>query len=267
MKRVAVLAVGVLVALGLMPATAGAGAALTGQVTIVHDATFNAPGSPFPVTVCIDGEPFAGGVGQEPFVWGDILGPLELPVDTYDIAVYGGAVEACEGEPAIGPLPLAVSAGDDVTLAAILTNEGLGAALWTNDNSCVDPGVARVTVRHGADTNGPITVVSVDGETETVLIPSLAEGGQAVLEVPGGVEIPNIEADGPGLSEPYVVGSATFPAGLNTVIYLGGGGDGTIGEFIQLVPIDTCSTPTTAAPVTTVAPAARAAAATPRFTG
>ena len=154
MKRIFLLGAALVLTLGLLPATAGAGTAGTGMVTIVHDATYSADEG-FPVMLCVDGEPIAGALGEEQFVWGDILGPLEPPAATYEVAVFFPAETCPEVEPVIGPYSLTVDAGDDITVAAIWTSDGPDFALWPNDSSCYEPDTSsRLTVRHGADTGG-----------------------------------------------------------------------------------------------------------------
>ena len=65
MKRIFLLGAALVLTLGLLPATAGAGTstAATGMVTIVHDATYSVTEG-FPVMLCVDGEPIAGAVGE-----------------------------------------------------------------------------------------------------------------------------------------------------------------------------------------------------------
>ena len=269
MKRFALVAVMALVAVGLIPATAGAGTDPgTGMVTIVHDATYSA-NEPFPVTLCVNGDPFAGGVGQDPFVWGDVLGPVDLPAGTYTVAIYTGAIEVCEGEPAIGPQDLDVAAGDDITAAAIWTSAGPGLTVWPNDSSCVAPGEGRVTVRHGADTDGPVDVVGTVGGTETVLVPNLAEGGQAGLDVPAPLAVTDVKVTPAGDSGTTLiaVGDVTFEPGVNTVVYAGGGNDGPAGVFVDVIQLTTCETPVEPTTTTTTTAAAQPATATPAFTG
>lgn len=268
MKRIALLAVVALVALGFMPATAGAGVAGTGMVTIVHDATYSAT-EPFPVTLCVDGEPFAGGVGQDPFVWGDILGPVALPAGTYVVSIYGGAVEACEGEPAIGPADLDVDAGDDITAAAIWTSDGPGLTVWPNDNSCLEPLSARLTVRHGADTGGnPVDVVATVGGQQLTVVEGLEEGAQATIDLPAPLDATDVAVTAAGDPDNILIdiGPLSLLDGINYVVYAGGGNDGDAGVFVDAIPLDECEVPvdpTTTAP----APAAAAVAARPAFTG
>lgn len=268
MKRVAVLAIGALVALGLMPATAGAGTTGTGQVTIVHDATINAPDSPFPVTVCVDGDPVAG--IDEPFVWGDILGPLTLPAATYDVAVYQGSVPECNSKTNMAD-ELTVNDGDDITVAAIWPSTGPDLVVWPNDSSCYEPATSsRLTVRHGAATDGPVDVAGIVSGERTVIISDLPEGGQETVDVPGGLTVNDVVVASAGNPDNVIieVGDLTLAAGNHYVVYAGGGSDGGADVFVDVIPMDPCVVPVE--PTTTItkpAPAAAAVTAAPKFTG
>ena len=271
MKRIFLLGAALVLTLGLLPATAGAGTstAATGMVTIVHDATYDV-GEPFPVTLCVDGEPFAGGAGQEPFVWGDVLGPVDLPAASYEIAIYGGAVEVCEGEPAIGPETLMVDAGDDITAAAIWTSAGPALTVWANDSSCYEPATSsRLTVRHGADTGGePVDVVGLIDGVETTIISGLVEGGQETVDIPGGLTVTDAAVVISGTDTVAIaLGDQTFDAGNQYVVYAGGGADGDAGVFVDVIPMDPCEVPVVPTTPTTAAPAAAAVTAAPAFTG
>jgi hypothetical protein len=266
MKRFALLAVAALVALGLMPATAGAGTDATAQVTIVHDATYDAPDEPFTVTVCAGGQVIDGS-----FSWGDTLGPLTLPATTIPVGIYVGADQLCEGEPDIGG-DLVLEAGDDITVAAIWTSgDGQPSiAIWDNDSSCYAAGEGRLTVRHGAATNGPVDVVGTIGGAETIIIQGLEEGDQAILDLPAPLTAIDAAVVASGTDDVLIpLGDVTTVEGVNIVVYAGGGADGGASVFLDLIELDLCTTPTTpttAAP-TTAPPAAQPAAVTPRFTG
>lgn len=274
MKRIVPLAAAVLLAIALTPATAGAGlgGGGTGMVTIVHDATYDAE-EPFPVTLCVDGAVFAGGQGQDPFEWGDILGPVELTATDYEVEIFVGAVADCTGTPAIGPETLTVTPGADVTAAAIWTSAGPALTVWPNDSSCYEPETStRLTVRHGADTGGQAVDVvgTVDG-SEITIVSGLAEGAQETVDLPGGIAATGVAVVPAGGGAPLItLGDLTLAAGTHYVVYAGGGNDGGAGVFVDEIAMEPCPvTTTTTAPTTTttaaVAPAAVAAA--PRFTG
>jgi hypothetical protein len=273
MKRVAVLAIGALVALGLMPATAGAGGTASGtaMVSIAHAATFGFPegdsGSDYPVYICVDG----GDVFEGEAVLGDVLGPFELPAGTYDVAVYPFA-DSCESKTIIAD-EITVAAGDDVTVAAIWPGTGPQLVEWPNDNSCYDEATsARLTVRHGADTGGPVDVVGfVDGsETRSTIISNLPEGGQKTVDLPGGTLAEFVSVVPAGGNTVFVqVPSLLFDAGEQVVVYAAGGNDGAVGVFVDVIPMDPCEVPAdpTTTTTTAAAPAAAAVTAAPKFTG
>jgi hypothetical protein len=261
MKRLALLAVVAAVAIGLLPAAnSGAAGTDTGLVTIVHDATYDAS-APFPVTLCIDDEVVDGN-----FTWGDIIGPVELPAATYAVDIYAGVDQPCSGPPAISG-DLVVAAGDNITAAAIWTSQTQGPALvvWPNDSSCVAAGQGRVTVRHGADTGGPVDIVVIVDGVESTPIVGLAEGAQASVDVPAPLDATSVKVVAAGGGATLIdIGPMTFPAGVNTVVYAGGGNDGAAGVFGDTIDLTTCATPTTPS---IPPPAAQPATLTPAFTG
>ena len=265
MKRIALIAVAALVAVGLVPATAGAGTDTgtgTGQVTIVHDATYNAPTDPFTVTVCAGGEVIDGD-----FNWGETIGPLTLPASTIPVAIYGGADAPCEGEPAIGG-DLIIEAGDDITVAAVwLSGEGQPSiAIWENDSSCFDEGQGRLTARHGAAI-GTVDVIGTIAGSEQVIISNLEEGAQSIIDVPGGLVVEDAAIVATGTGDVLIpLGDITTVPGFNIVVYAGGGADGDADVFNGLIELEPCEVPVEPTTTTTTA-AAQPAVVTPAFTG
>jgi hypothetical protein len=264
MKRIALIAVAALVGLGLVPVSAGAQAS-TGFVTIVHDATYSAD-APFPVTLCVDGEIFAGGL-----TWGDVVGPVELPFGSYEVAIYTGDIDACEGEPFIGPTSVVVGEGtSNITVAAIWTSAGPSLTSWDNVNLCTEAGQGRVTIRHGADTGGPVDVLAIVDGVESTVAAGVFEGASVYTSVPAPLEATDVVIVPAGGTTPIVdLGPFTFPEGVNTVVYAGGGNDGPVGVFVDFIDVGVCETPVEpTTTTTTTAPAAAAPATlTPAFTG
>ena len=260
MKRITVLAAGALVAALLSPAVAEAGG--TASVTIVHAATYDYPGAPFTVTLCVDDV-----VVDDSLSVGDILGPLDAPAGPHVVEITLGADAGCDA-PTISE-ELTFSAGDDVTVAAIWTSETEGAALvvWPNDTTCIEAGSARLTVRHGAWTYEPVDVVGVVDGAATTIVRDLGEGEQASVEVPGGTLAEDVEVSEGGIGGDlyFTIGDLGFDEGMEYVVYAVGGADGSAGFFMDQVE-RACSTPTTTAPTTTTTRAA-AAETQPRFTG
>jgi hypothetical protein len=259
----AVLALGV----ALFPTGAGAGTAGTGAVTIVHAATYDA-GQSLTVTLCVDDEVVDGSFETE-----EILGPLDLEPGTYNVEIFIGTDQPCAGEPDI-QADLEVAAGDDVTAAAVWTSLGPDSGhggpsivVWPNDSGCLDADQARVTVRHGAYTDGPVDVVATVGGTETTLVEGLDEEEQATLEVPAGTVAEDVEIQAGIVVLASLGDLGPFEGGTQYVVYAIGGADGSIGAFVDVIDEQICgadTTTTTVAPTTT---AAAAATATPRFTG
>jgi hypothetical protein len=233
----------------LIPA-ANAGVAGSGEVTIVHAATFDA-GTDFPVTVCVDGE-----VLIEEFNTTDIEGPLTLPAATYNVQIFAPNQTDCVGDPALAA-DITVADGDDVTVMAYWGPEGPAVTVLENDTSCVEAGQGRVTARHAAGA-GPVDV-TVGG---AAVLSGLAPGGQASLDVPAGA-YPGVEVVLAGTTDVVLdLGTVTAVENVNLVAYVYGGADGDVGVFTDEIPLETCPepiTPTTAAPPAQVA--------TPRITG
>jgi hypothetical protein len=269
MKRFTLLVAGALLAALLGPGLAPAGAGGTASVTIVHAATYDYPGASFTVTLCVDDT-----VVDESFEVGGILGPRDLPAGDHLVEITIGEDEGC-ASPDLAET-ITVAAGDDVTVAAIWTSntEGPGLVVWPNDDSCIDPGLARVTVRHGAYTGGPVDVLgTIDGE-EVPLIQDLDEGEQASVDAPAGVTVEDVRVVPAGGDTTLIpIGDVSLDEGLQYVVYAAGGADGAAGVFVDEIEEEICEEPvpttqTTVAPTTvTTAPPAGAVVAEPRFTG
>jgi len=219
----------------------------------------------FPVTVCLVGE-----VIDDDFRWGDTLGPLSLPADTYFVAVFIGADKTCNGKTSLAD-EVTVNAGDDITAAAIWPSTGLDLVVWPNDSSCYEPATSsRLTVRHGAATDGPVDVAGVVSGERTVIISDLPEGDQETVDVPGGLTVNDVVVASAGISDNVIieVGDLTLAAGNHCVVYAGGGSDGGADVFVDVIPMDPCIVPVE--PTTTItktAPAAAAVTAAPKCTG
>jgi hypothetical protein len=266
MRRFALLAVvGLLVALTPAVADAGVPSEDPALVRVVHAATYSADDD-FPVTLCLDGELVDGD-----FRVGDVL-DTELPAGAYQVDIFTGTEQACvEGAGAISE-EIAVEAGDDVTVAAIWPSGGPTLAVWPNDYSCTDPGSARVALRHGADTGGPVDVLATVGGEELAVVEGLAEGAQDIQEAPAGLPLEGVRVVPAGSEGPTLidVGDVTFDEGVVYEIYAIGGNDGPAGVFVLTVEVDLCETPVESTTSTTATPTtagAAAAAAAPRCTG
>jgi hypothetical protein len=118
------------------------------------------PDPALPVDVIVDGACFL-----QDFEFGDFAGPVELPAGTYSVAIAlsDEDPDLCGGTVVIGPVDLTFEEGDNVTVFAHLTGDGLPgpagvdvlglgitATVFDNDVSNVIAGYGRVTVRHTA---------------------------------------------------------------------------------------------------------------------
>lgn len=251
MKRIAPV---VLAALALMAlstfGTGDAGAQADAQVTIVDAATYDGS-EPFPRELCIDG-------GAPQIVEaGDIIGPDAFAPGTYEFA-FGGT---CADPDAVENLDFA--AGDDVTVL-LYWGEEFGISVLDNDTSCPPVGEGRLTVRNGTTTfNGDPTIESAGNP----LVPATATGEQQSVELPAGT-VDDVTVTGfPDFAGGTDLGDLDIVEGETLVLYLGGGTDGSVLSFYDVITHD-CTQPTTTTvapqPVTPVAAAQRL---TPSFTG
>jgi len=265
MRRITLLVASVLLAALFSPAVAHAGG--TASVTIVHAATYAYPSAPFTVTLCVDDT-----VVDPSFEAGDILGPLEVLSGDYLVEITIGSDQGCDDPDIVETI--SVEVGADVTVAAIWTSEtqGPGVVVWPNDDACIDPGSARVTVRHGAYTAGAVDVLgTIDGE-EVPLIEDLGEGEQISIPAPAGVLIEDVRVVPSGGDTTLIsIGDLTFDEGIEYVVYAAGGADGPAGVFVDDIERELCAEPgtttTTAPATTTTAAPAPTTVAQPRFTG
>jgi hypothetical protein len=251
-KALLVVAATALFAAILNPSGAGAGVTGgTGQVTMVHAATYDA-GQNFPVTVCVDGD-----VLLEEFNTTDIAGPVPVTAGEYDVTIFNPPQNDCTGVPAIQGT-LGVAPGANLTAMAYWGPEGPALAVLTNDDRCVEPGNSRVTSRHAAGV-GPVDL-TVGG---AVVLSNLAPGGQASLDVPAG-DYAGAQLVLAGTEDLVLdLGTTTVVAGFHLVAYYYGGADGEVGVFTDEIPLDTCAQPVE----TTTTAAAPTATARPAFTG
>ncbi len=258
MKRMLSVVVGALLLAAFLPASAGSQA--DAQVTIVDALTYDID-SPSPVTLCIDD------VGQNLSV-GDIVGPAAVTPGTYTYEIFFAADEDCTGTPSFAA-DFTFAAGNDVTvmLAWTAADDDVAIEVLDNDNSCVDPGTGRVTLRHGAWTSdgGPADLVS---GTDT-LIAGVPPHGQGSAELAAG-DYPDTRAVEDG-SLVAALGTMTVNEGEQLVIYLAGGNDGDSGAFTDRIPVEVCLQPTTTTtttiPATTTTAAASPQPLTPTITG
>mgnify|MGYP002623998368 FL=1 len=152
---------------------------LAAKVTVVH----GIPGLPAPVTVQ------ANGASLFSFDYREIVGPLVVLPGSYAFDVL------LNGSPVLSRTDT-VARGDDVTIVAHLdgsANPVLSA--FVNDTTTINPGNARVTVRHLAAAP-TVDVVVQDVGTPLATIAGLSNGDEATAALPLGNLSVQLEAGG-----------------------------------------------------------------------
>jgi len=163
------------------------------------------------VDVYVNGE-----LTLDDFEPGDLAGPLDLPADTYTVAIT--ASDAMDdSDPAIGPIDLTLEANMSYTAVAHLDAEGAPtASLFTNDLSSIPAGQGKLTVRHTAA--APAVDVLADG---AVAFENLSNPDEVKANLPVGTISAAVAATGD--TDP-VIGPAdvTIAEGVNTIVYAWG---------------------------------------------
>jgi hypothetical protein len=157
-----------------------------------------------------------GDLTLDDFAPGDLAGPLDLPADTYSVAITA-ADAADDSEPVLGPIDLPLSAGGNYTAVAHLDADGNPtASLFTNDVSNTAAGEGRLTVRHTAA--APAVDILAGGSP---VISGLENPDEEVLNLPAGTVSAAVAAA--GTTEP-VLGPAdvNVTEGTNTIVYAWG---------------------------------------------
>ncbi len=165
------------------------------------------------------------------FTPGTLTDPLELPAGTYDLAVYADGEGPGNGSPAIEANGVEVPGGANATVVAHLDADGNPTlSLFANDTSQTAAGEARLTVRHAAA--APEVDVRADG---SVLVESLANGNEAVADVPAGSYSADVVLAG---TEDVAIGPADvqLAEGTNTIVYAwGSAADGNLDLAVQTI--------------------------------
>jgi hypothetical protein len=163
------------------------------------------------VDVYVNGE-----LTLDDFEPGDLAGPLDLPADTYTVAIT--ASDAMDdSDPAIGPIDLTLDANMSYTAVAHLDADGAPtASLFTNDLSAIPAGQGKLTVRHTAA--APAVDVLADG---AVAFENLSNPDEVKANLPVGTISAAVAAT--GTTDP-VIGPAdvTIAEGVNTIVYAWG---------------------------------------------
>lgn len=197
-------AAGAVAALGLV-APAYADSAESAQLSVLH-------GIPdTPVDVYVNGD-----LTLDDFQPGDLAGPLELPADTYSVAITAPDA-ADDSEPILGPVDLTLDAGVNYTAVAHLTAEGEPTVTpYVNDTSQTAAGEGRLTVRH--DAAAPAVDILAGGSP---VIENLSNPDEATLNLAAGTVSASVAAT--GTTDP-VIGPADveIQEGVLTIVYAWG---------------------------------------------
>lgn len=199
----AALGIGTAAAFSAVPASAADSD--TAKLSVLH----GVPDTPVDVYV-------NGTLTLDDFMPGMLAGPLDLPGGNYQLAIT--AADAPDASaPIIGPVSADLAAGGNYTAVANLDESGKPTAnLFTNDTSVVDPGKARLTVRHVAA--APAVDVLANGSP---VIEGLTNPNEKALTVDAGTVSASVAAA--GTTEP-VIGPAdlALAEGTNTIVYAWG---------------------------------------------
>lgn len=163
------------------------------------------------VDVYVNGE-----LTLDDFEPGDLAGPLDLPADTYTVAITASDA-ADDSSPAIGPIDLALEANTSYTAVAHLDESGdPTASLFTNDLSTVAAGEGRLTVRHTAAAPAVDVLANDAVAFENLSNPDEVKADLAVGTISAAVALT-------GTTDP-VIGPADveIAEGVNTIVYAWG---------------------------------------------
>lgn len=273
MKRLVAVAAASLLVVSVATASASAAqpkaAAGDGNLIITDASTYDFPGSPNPLVVCIDGQdPEIMEVGGQYFV-------EEPAPSTIEVTVFDNDAATCSDTP---DRSISVPLAEGVVQGLVIGWEDL--FTFTYNTDCVEAGDARVLLAQGAyfGTDAAVDVYAFSEDTGD-LIP-LAQGfepgtARYAPDIPAGTYNFEIFAsgsatDGPPLAEVPV---GDLAEGTFTQAFLAGGNDGEAGGFMFQQGPEVCADeepPTTTSSVpatTTTAPAevapGQAVAATP----
>ncbi len=190
------------VAFVLTPATAAFAQSAEGQVIVVH-------GVPdLTVDVYVNGD-----LTLEDFEYGDVAGPLALPVGSYDLEIYPADADPDAGDPALSgstDLP----EGATATIAAYLQEGGTPTfGVFVENTAATDAGNARVTARHLADF-GAVDVLANDG----AVFEGVTNGAGGDADVPADTYNIKITAAGDTATVAFDADVA-LAEGVNTIAY------------------------------------------------
>ncbi|MBH0010390.1 DUF4397 domain-containing protein [Salinibacterium sp. UTAS2018] len=163
------------------------------------------------VDVYVNGE-----LTLDDFEPGDLAGPLDLPADTYTVAITAADAED-DSEPAIGPIDLTLEANMSYTAVAHLDESGdPTASLFTNDLSPVAAGEGRLTVRHTAAAPAVDILANDAVAFENLSNPDEVKADLAVGTISAAVALT-------GTTDPAIgPADVDIAEGVNTIVYAWG---------------------------------------------
>lgn len=116
------------------------------------------------------------------FAFGTIVGPLDLPADTYDITIHEGGTNC--GNPVLGPITDTFEAGQNVSLVANLDESGAAeVSKFFNDFTPVRLGRNRVIVHHTAAAGDVDVIISRRPKGRSLVINAFSNGEQVGAEL------------------------------------------------------------------------------------
>lgn len=150
--------------------------------------------------------------------FGEVEGPFTLPEGTYDVKVsLANTLDPCSNA-AVVAAPVPIEAGENVTIIAHLTEEGLPtAAKFVNDVTPSAEGTARVIAHHTAAAPAVDINVAFGFPRQNATIPNASNGAQAAAELPVGNL--NIGIAPAGMRDVLFVRTARLRSDLTYVAY------------------------------------------------
>lgn len=182
------------------PARAQSG---TTTLVAVHGIDGESLGAPqaFPVDVKLSSDVLPEDVCVANFEFTQVLGPVELPAGSYDVAISAASGEEgddCTNDPVLSADGVELMAGESYSAIAYLTESG-APMLGLYDNGMPSPGRAQIAAYHAAQ--APAVDVSLlrnrkNNTQSGIVIPGFMNGDQAATELRPGNWTVSIAAQG-----------------------------------------------------------------------
>lgn len=139
--------------------------------------------------------------------FGTILGPLDLPADTYDITIHEGGTNC--SNPVLGPITDTFEAGQNVSLVANLDESGAAQVSKFFNDFSKSYGRNRVIVHHVAAAGDVDVIFGRNKKRKDLVINQLSNGEQVGAELTPGNRFLTIAGS---IGGPKVLGPAVFKA-------------------------------------------------------